>query len=90
MAAGLAGMIGTTMLGARIGFYKNKTPSQNSFEHARIQQTRREEALKVLMKTRDVLLVDFQRVLKQHDIRWQDADQTSSNDQIRKLIASKR
>ena len=36
LSAGLAGMIGTTILGPRIGFFRNKAPSQNSFEHARM------------------------------------------------------
>ena len=58
MTAGLAGMVGTIIIGPRIGFFRKKDPSKDSFEYARMQQEKHEEKICKATKTRDQMLVE--------------------------------
>ena len=59
MTAGLAGMVGTTIIGPRIGFFRKRNPSKDSFDYARMQQEKHEEKVFKATKTRDQMLVEY-------------------------------
>lgn len=64
MTAGLAGLIGTIMLGPRIGFFEGKDVPKTSFEYIRARQRLEQEKIDQSAKNLQTHRKDLQGLLK--------------------------
>ena len=60
MTAGFAGMIGTYILGPRIGFFRQKAPPKGTFEYTRQQHKKQESKFGLLTKHCDQMIQEFE------------------------------
>ena len=62
MTSGLAGMIGTYILGPRLGIFKDATPAKGTFEYTRRELSRRHEYTHNLERKLKALTLESRRI----------------------------
>ena len=60
MTAGFAGMIGTYILGPRLGFFRQKAPPKGTFEYTRQHYKKQESKFGLLKKRCDQMILEFE------------------------------